>query len=188
MGVDTSSVEAAEASGEESSLFSFCILITAFRTSRSSPISPNCERELACLLASRPEWMERSSEHSGICSGSLGGLPSGLTARLGCSGVSSRETFMRDGLGSFMSRFEGWGRKRETGESLDSVKAVSVEGAYSEVLACSSILIIAFSVLGINLDAIPERGTREVAVATTRVLTGFPTCTDDLGNCRFQHM
>jgi hypothetical protein len=84
-GVDTSSVGAAEASGEESSLFSFCILITASRTSRSSPISPERERQLTCSLASRPNRMERSSEHSGLFSGSSFELPSGLTNCLSCT-------------------------------------------------------------------------------------------------------
>ncbi len=85
MGVDTGSVKAAETSGMLFSLFSFCILITASSVRRFSPISPKCEREWTCSLAGHPSWMERSSEHSGIISGSPEGLPNELAARLGCS-------------------------------------------------------------------------------------------------------
>ena len=79
------SVRAVVASVECFSSFSFCILITAFSACRFSPISPERERQSICPLASRPDRMERSSEHSGIFSGSPEGLPNELAARLGCS-------------------------------------------------------------------------------------------------------
>ena len=79
------SVRAAVASGKLFSLFSFCILITAFSACRFSPISPEREGKLTCSSASRSDRMERSSEHSGIFSGSPEGLPNELAARLGCS-------------------------------------------------------------------------------------------------------
>ena len=85
MGVDTGSVKAAKTSGMLFSLFSFCILITASSVRRFSPISSEVERELTCALASCPNRMECSSEHSGIISGSPEGLPNELAARLGCS-------------------------------------------------------------------------------------------------------
>src|SRR6266550_4557618 len=85
MGADADSEKAAEASSKSFSLFSFCILITASSARRFSPISPEREREWARSLASRPNWMERSSEHSGMISGSpTEGLPNELAARLGC--------------------------------------------------------------------------------------------------------
>ncbi len=83
MGVD--SVKAAEASGKSFSLFSFCILITVSSVRRFSPISSEVERELTCALASCPNRMECSSEHSGIFLGSPEGLPNKLMARLGSS-------------------------------------------------------------------------------------------------------
>jgi hypothetical protein len=99
-------------------------------------------------------------------------------------GLRHLETIERDGLGSFMGQFEGWARKRGTGERLDSVRAVLAEGVCSDVLPCSSVLTIAFSIRGVNLDATFELGTCNMAVATTRGLAGFPTDTDNSGNCR----
>ncbi|KAF8325727.1 hypothetical protein F5887DRAFT_227398 [Amanita rubescens] len=79
-------------------------------------------------------------------------------------GMRRLETFKGEGLGSFVSRLEGWARKKETGESLDSVRAV---------------LVKAF-----KLDAVPELGTQGVVVLTTRGLADLSTGTNNSGNCR----
>jgi len=63
-------------------------------------------------------------------------------------GIRRLETFERDGLGSFVSRFEGWARKEEMGERLDSVGAVLVEGACFDVSTCSFVLTIVFPLRG----------------------------------------
>ncbi|KAF8337764.1 hypothetical protein F5887DRAFT_920330 [Amanita rubescens] len=98
------------------------------------------------------------------------------------SGACRLETFRGDGLGSFMSRFEGWARKGETGESLDSVRAVLVE--------------VAFSIRDFELDAAPELGAQGVVTVTTWDLgddltvpvllsESFWTSTVGSDNCRF---
>src|SRR6266550_2104970 len=85
-------------------------------------------------------------------------------------GIRRLETFERDGLGSFVSRFEGRARKEETGERLDSVRAVLAEGAYFELLTCFFMLTAVFPLRGFELDAAPELGAHDVAALTARGL------------------
>ncbi len=68
-----------------------------------------------------------------------------------------------------MSRFEGRARKEETGDDLDSVGAVLVEGACLESLACFFLLTIAFPVRDFELDAAPELGAQDVLSTNDRV-------------------
>ena len=104
--------------------------------------------------------------------------------------------FDRDGLGSFVSRFEGRARKEETGDDLDSVGAVLVEGACLESLACFFLLTIAFPVRDFELDAAPELGAQDVASTTAWDLVDestvpvllfgrFWTSMSDSDDCRF---
>ncbi len=69
-----------------------------------------------------------------------------------------------------MSRFEGRARKEETGERLDSVRAVLAEGAYFELLTCFFMLTAVFPLRGFELDAAPELGAHDVAALTARGL------------------
>ncbi len=59
-------------------------------------------------------------------------------------GLRHSEMFERDGLDSVVSLFEGWACKEETGERLDSVKAVLVKGAHFKALTCSFVLTAVF--------------------------------------------
>jgi hypothetical protein len=94
-------------------------------------------------------------------------------------GVRRSETIERDGLGSWMSRFEGRARKEEMGEGLDSVRAVLVHSAYFELLTCSSVLTTVLTLRCFDSDATPEPGAQDVASGTTLDLVSPPARMED---------